>query len=59
MKSADWPRTMSLPTTQTAAVVNSLGGPVEFRDDYPVPKLKENEVLVKVLYVGVCQSGQT
>lgn len=23
-----------------------------------MPKLKQNEVLVKVLYVGVCQSGE-
>lgn len=46
-----------IPKTQTVALVNELGGPVEFKSDYPVPTPKENEVLVKVLYTGVCQSG--
>lgn len=46
-----------IPTTQTAAVVTKLGGKVEFRDDYPVPTLSQNEVLARVLYTGVCQSG--
>jgi D-arabinose 1-dehydrogenase-like Zn-dependent alcohol dehydrogenase len=49
----------SIPKTQTVALVNNLGGDVEFRDDYPVPQVGNNEVLAKVLYTGVCQSGET
>lgn len=47
----------SLPETQTAAIVRELGGQVEFDENYPVPKPGRNEVLAKVLYTGVCQSG--
>lgn len=47
----------SIPSTQTAALVHKLGGQVEFDDNYPVPKPGRNEVLAKVLYTGVCQSG--
>lgn len=46
-----------IPQTQTVALVSSLGGTVEFKDDYPVPTPGRNEVLAKVLYTGVCQSG--
>ena len=46
----------SIPRTQTAALVRELGGKVEFKLDYLVPKPGINEVLVKVLYTGVCQS---
>jgi propanol-preferring alcohol dehydrogenase len=53
MPSAEAP---SIPQTQTAALVRELGGKIEFRTDYPVPKPGVNEVLVKVLYTGVCQS---
>ncbi|KAL4908212.1 hypothetical protein BDW74DRAFT_147061 [Aspergillus multicolor] len=45
-----------IPKTQTAAVVSTLGGTVEFKDDYPVPVPGHNEILAKVLYTGVCQS---
>jgi alcohol dehydrogenase, propanol-preferring len=45
-----------IPRTQTAALVHGLGGNVDFKTDYPVPKLGTNEVLVKVLYTGVWQS---
>jgi len=50
--------TTKVPTKQTAALVRAQGpnAPVEFVDDYPVPKVGHNEVLVKVLYTGVCQS---
>lgn len=48
-----------IPKTQTAAVVTKLGGKAEFRDDYPVPTLGHNEVLAKILYTGVCQSGRS
>lgn len=48
----------SIPSTQTAALVRKLGGPVEFDESYPVPKPGRNEVLAKVLYTGVCQSGR-
>jgi len=47
-----------IPKTQTAAIVRELGGKVEFVDDYPVPTPGPNEVLAKVLYTGVCQSGE-
>ncbi|KAJ9293324.1 hypothetical protein DTO271G3_7820 [Paecilomyces variotii] len=46
----------SIPKTQTVALVRELGGPVEFKTDYPVPVPGPNEVLAKVLYTGVCQS---
>ena len=46
----------TIPRTQTAALVRELGGEIEFKTDYPVPKPGSNEVLVKVLYTGVCQS---
>ncbi|PYH45017.1 zinc-dependent alcohol dehydrogenase [Aspergillus saccharolyticus JOP 1030-1] len=48
--------TLDIPQTQTVALVNELGGRVEFREDYPVPTPGHNEVLAKVLYTGVCQS---
>lgn len=47
-----------IPKTQTVALVRELGGNIEFQDDYPVPIPGQNEVLAKVLYSGVCQSGQ-
>lgn len=47
-----------IPKTQTVALVRSLGGEVEFKEDYPVPTPGSNEVLAKVLYTGVCQSGK-
>jgi D-arabinose 1-dehydrogenase-like Zn-dependent alcohol dehydrogenase len=47
-----------IPQTQTAAIVRKQGGPVEFDDNYPVTLPGNDEVLVKVLYTGVCQSGQ-
>lgn len=47
----------SIPDKQTVALVRELGGPVEFVDDYPVQKPGQDEVLAKVLYTGVCQSG--
>jgi len=46
-----------LPKTQRAAVVEKLGGPLEIRSDWPVPIPGKNEVLAKILYSGVCQSG--
>ena len=49
--------TLNIPQTQTVALVHSLGGQVEFKTDYPVPIPGRNEVLAKVLYTGVCQSG--
>jgi len=45
-----------IPQTQTAAIVRKQGGPVEFDDNYPVTLPGNDEVLVKVLYTGVCQS---
>jgi hypothetical protein len=51
--------TVTIPKTQTVALVRELGGSVEFKDDYPVPTPGDREVLAKVLYTGVCQSGQS
>ena len=48
---------IDIPEKQTVALVRELGGPVEFVDDYPVQKPGLDEVLAKVLYTGVCQSG--
>ncbi|EXJ92641.1 alcohol dehydrogenase [Capronia epimyces CBS 606.96] len=47
---------LSIPQTQIAAIVPEQGGPVEFDDNYPVSLPGEDEVLVRVLYTGVCQS---
>jgi hypothetical protein len=47
-----------IPEKQTAARVPKLGGGVVFEHNYPVPKAGHNEVLAKVLYSGVCQSGE-
>lgn len=49
---------VTIPEKQTVALVREQGGPVEFVHDYPVPKPGQDEVLAKVLYTGVCQSGQ-
>ncbi|KAJ6782349.1 hypothetical protein PWT90_08104 [Aphanocladium album] len=49
--------TTEIPQVQTAATVPKLGGGVIFLHDYPAPKPGRNEVLAKVLYSGVCQSG--
>ena len=49
---------ISIRSIQTAALVDKQGGPVRFQHDYPVPQPASDEVLVKVLYSGVCQSGK-
>ena len=59
---AEHPMTMlpiSIPKKQTVALVRELGGPVEFDSNYPVKLPGQDEVLAKVLYTGVCQSGTT
>ena len=48
----------AIPTVQRAAIVEKLGGGVKVVNDYPVPKAGNNEVLAKILYTGVCQSGR-
>jgi len=47
---------VDIPKTQTAAIVPKQGGPVVFDDNYPVTMPGKDEILVKVLYTGVCQS---
>lgn len=47
-----------IPGSQTVALVRTLGGKVEFLEKYPVPIPGQNEVLAKVLFTGVCQSGK-
>ncbi|KAF4553015.1 Zinc-binding dehydrogenase-like protein 13 [Elsinoe fawcettii] len=41
---------MIIPKTQTVALVRTLGGPIEFVDDYPVPLPGQDEVLAKVFH---------
>lgn len=48
--------TVYIHTTQKAALVPKLGGPIEIISNYPVQKPGEDEVLALVLYTGVCQS---
>lgn len=48
---------IKIPKSQTVALVRHLGGPIEFVEDYPVTTPGQHEVLAKVLYTGVCQSG--
>ncbi|CAD6575237.1 MAG: hypothetical protein TREMPRED_001338, partial [Tremellales sp. Tagirdzhanova-0007] len=48
--------TVSIPETQRVALIREQAGPIEFVGDYPVPTLRPDEVLAKVLYTGVCQS---
>jgi hypothetical protein len=50
--------TSPIPKTQVAATVPKQGGPVKWEENYPVPEPGQGQVLVKVLYTGVCQSGQ-
>ena len=49
-----------IPKTQRAALHREQrpGAPVDIMSDYPVPQIQEDEVLAKVLYCGVCQSGR-
>ena len=53
--------TNSIPKSQLAATVPQQGTPIKvvFEDNYPVPVPGKDEVLVKVLYTGVCQSGKS
>lgn len=44
-----------LPKIQKAVVFETNGGPLEYRD-IPVPKPKPNELLINVLYSGVCHT---
>lgn len=48
--------TSSIPPVQRAALIHEQGGPVRIVTDYPVLEPSDNEVLVRVLYTGVCQS---
>lgn len=45
-----------IPKTQMVALVRAQGSPIEFDSNYPVPTPTSSEVLVKILYSGVCQS---
>lgn len=48
-----------IPKTQKAAVVPSVGGELEFRNDHPVrqpDQLAPGECLVRLTYTGVCHT---
>jgi len=50
---------ISIPKTQTAAIVPTSAAPLDIRKDYPVrqPKdLKPGECLVKLSHTGVCHT---
>ncbi|KAK9452834.1 hypothetical protein V1511DRAFT_526609 [Dipodascopsis uninucleata] len=48
----------SVPSTQRAVVATKTGSDfaIEINDKYPVPILKEGQVLVRLTYSGVCHS---
>lgn len=50
--------TPTIPKTQRAWKVPKQGGDVVLDESYPVPQPGAGQVLVKVLYTGVCQSGE-
>lgn len=47
--------TMTLPTTQKAVIYEEVNGPLIYKD-IEVPTPADDELLVKVLYSGVCHS---
>ncbi|ETN47145.1 uncharacterized protein HMPREF1541_01336 [Cyphellophora europaea CBS 101466] len=53
---SDHPASGLIPKTQRAWTVPRQGGDVVLDENYPVPTPGEGQVLVKVLYTGVCQS---
>ncbi|CAD5216924.1 unnamed protein product [Bursaphelenchus xylophilus] len=44
-----------IPTTQKAAVFSNYGGKIEIKE-VPVPEIEPDDMLVKILYTGVCHS---
>lgn len=48
----------TIPKTQRVWKVPQQGGDVVLDENYPVPQPGAGQVLVKVLYTGVCQSGE-
>jgi hypothetical protein len=49
---------IAITHTQTAALVYTFGGDVEFKNDYLVPRAGDNEVLAQLLDTGGCQSDE-
>jgi propanol-preferring alcohol dehydrogenase len=47
---------MSVPKTQKAQICTSLRIDPTYRTDFPVPEPKSNELLVHILFSGVCHS---
>ncbi|TID23879.1 hypothetical protein CANINC_003171 [Pichia inconspicua] len=45
----------TIPTEQKACIFYENNGPIEYKT-IPVPKPKANEILIKVLYSGVCHT---
>lgn len=49
--------TSSIPKVQTAAVVESIGAPIDIRHNHPVKQASElapGECLIKLSHSGVC-----
>jgi propanol-preferring alcohol dehydrogenase len=46
----------AIPKTQTVALIRTQGSPIQFVSVYPVPTPTISEVLLNILYTGVCQS---
>ncbi|GAV55506.1 hypothetical protein ZYGR_0AV01370 [Zygosaccharomyces rouxii] len=46
----------AIPKIQKGIIFNEFGGPLQYREDLPVPTPDSNEVLINVKYSGVCHT---
>ena len=51
----EYTETFEIPKTQKAIIFETNGGPLLYKD-IPVPEPKPNEILIHVLYSGVCHT---
>jgi propanol-preferring alcohol dehydrogenase len=49
------PNEKALPSTQKAAVFHEYGGDLKLLE-IPIPEIGDDDLLVKVLYTGVCHT---